>query len=318
VTGDAILFAIGLMLLIGGAESLVRGASGLGRAAGASPLVIGVTVVAFVTSAPELAVNLFASWRRETNIAFGNVIGSNMANVGLILGLCGLLGPIPIGRRQLERRMLALATLATIGLSLDDWLGRPPAQFDRTEGIGLLLLCALFLYYTVSIARREQLGRSSPSPEDTTAGGGGLPCLLLIVLGLVLLTIGAHFALAAAVDLAHAFRVSEALIGLTLVAVGTSLPELVTCLVAMRHGEARLIVGTLLGSNVFNLLLVLGASALIRPVPIPIRGLCDLVAMAVLSGMVLLFAVSGGQRIGRIKATVLLGVYAAYLGWRIW
>jgi cation:H+ antiporter len=316
VTIDAILFAIGLALLLGGAEYLVRGASGLGRIVGISPLVMGLTLIAFGTSAPELAVNLFAALRQETDIAFGNVVGSNMANVGLVLGGCGLLRSMPIGRRQLTGPTLILATLAALGLSLDDWLGHPPVQFSRAEGIALLLMFAAFFHYAVSIARLEGPNDAVMTRWEASTNERVFPHLLNAFVGLGMVTAGAHLTLDAAIDLAQTLRVSEVLISLTLVAVGTSLPELATGIVAMRRGEPELVVGSVLGSNIFNLLFVLGATALIRPIPIPPRGLADLLAMSLLSGMLLVFAVSRKRRIGRMEAGALFVSYAAYLSWR--
>ena len=317
MTIDAILFAVGLALLLGGAECLVRGASGLSRIVGISPLVMGLTLIAFGTSAPELAVNLLAAWRQETDIAFGNVVGSNMANVGLVLGVCGLLRSMPIGHHRLTAPTLLLATLAALALSLDDWLGHPPVQFDRAEGIALLFMFAAFFHYAVSTARRDGPNGAVITRWETSTNGRVFPHLLRAFVGLGLVTTGAHLTVDAAVDLAQTFRVSEALIGLTLVAVGTSLPELTTGIVAMRHSEPELAVGSVLGSNIFNLLFVLGATALIRPIPIPSGGLADLLAMGLLSGMLLVFAVSRERRIGRMEAGALLVFYGSYLGWRV-
>jgi cation:H+ antiporter len=316
MTVDAILFAIGLALLLGGAEGLVRGASGLARTMGISPLVMGLTLVAFGTSAPELAVSLFAAWCQETDIAFGNVVGSNMANIGLVLGICGLVRAMPIGRHTLTGPTLLLATLAALGLSLDDWLGHPPVQFDRAEGIALLLMFAAFFHYAVSVARHDAANGIAATRWETSTSEHVVPHLLRALVGLGLVTAGAHLTVDAAVDLAQMFRVSEALIGLTLVAVGTSLPELATGIVAMRRGRPELLVGGVLGSNIFNLLFVLGATALVRPIPIPPRGLADLLVMGLLSAILLVFAVSRKRRIGRMGAGALLVFYVSYLGWR--
>jgi cation:H+ antiporter len=305
-----------MVLLLGGAEVLVRGASGLSRIVGVSPLVVGLTLVAAGTSAPELAVNLFAAWRQETDIAFGNVVGSNMANIGLVLGLCGLLRSMPIGRHRLTGPTLVLATLAALGLSLDDWLGHPPVQFDRAEGIALLFMFAAFFHYAVSAAGREGSDGAVTTRWETSTSEHVVPQLLRVFLGLGMVTVGAHLSVDAAVDLAQTLRVSEALIGLTLVAIGTSLPELVTGIVALRHGETELVVGGVLGSNIFNLLFVLGATSVIRPIPIPARGLADLLAMGLLSGVLLVFAVSRKHRVGRMEAGALLVFYGAYLSWR--
>lgn len=316
MTVDAILFAIGMAVLLGGAEVLVRGALGLSRIMGISPLVMGLTLIALGTSAPELAVSLFAAWRQETGIAFGNVVGSNMANIGLVLGVCGLLGSMPIGRHRLTGPTLLLATLAALGLSLDDWLGHPPVQFYRAEGIVLLFMFAAFFHYAVSAARRGEPDGAVSTRWEASTSEHVVPNLLRAFIGLGMVTSGAYLTVDAAVDLAETFRVSEALIGLTLVAIGTSLPELATGIVAMRHGESELVVGGVLGSNIFNLLFVLGATALIRPIAVPPRGLADLLAVGLLSGMLLVFAVSRKRRIGRMEAVALLAFYGAYLSWR--
>ena len=316
VTIDVILLAVGMALLLGGAEFLVRGASGLSRIIGISPLVMGLTLIAVGTSAPELAVNLFAAWRHKTDIAFGNVVGSNMANIGLVLGICGLVRSMPIGRHRLTGPTLLLATFAALGLSLDDWLGHPPVQFDRAEGIALLVMFAAFFHYAVSVERHDGTSGILTTRWETSAGERVVPHLLRAFVGLGMVTAGAHLTVDAAVDLAQIFGVSEALIGLTLVAIGTSLPELATGIVAIRHGQTDLVVGGVLGSNIFNLLFVLGATAFTRPIPIPARGLADLLAMSLLSGLLLVFAVSRRRRIGRMEAGALIVLYGAYLSWR--
>jgi cation:H+ antiporter len=175
---------------------------------------------------------------------------------------------------------------------------------------------AAFFCCAASVERHDETSGVLIARWETSSGEHVAPYLLRAAVGLGMVTLGAHFTVDAAVDLAQAFRVSEALIGLTLVAVGTSLPELATGIVAIRRGETELVVGGVLGSNTFNLLFVLGATAFIRPIPIPARGLADLLAMSLLSGMLLVLAVSQKHRLGRIEAGALIVLYGAYLGWR--
>lgn len=251
-------FALGLAFLVGGAEILVRGASALARRMGVSPLVVGLTIVAMGTSAPEVAVSVHSGWNGEAGIALGNVVGSNICNVLLILGVSALTAPLLVSR-QLVRQdvpiMIGVSLLATAFA----WGG----LIARTEGALLLGGLGVYLGFLYWGARREAAKEPVAAlPEDKPGSPIWLE-LLQVVAGLVVLVVGARWLVGAAVTLAEAWGVSRLVIGLTVVAVGTSLPELATSVIATVRGERDIAVGNVVGSNIFNLLGVLGLTGVV-------------------------------------------------------
>ncbi len=318
---DWFFLILGLLLLLGGGELLVRGATGLARSLGVSPLLIGLTVVAFGTSAPELAVNITAALRGQSGISFGNIMGSNIANIGLILGISALVKPLAVQRSLVLRELpiMLIATLAASLMALDHWFGGV-SEVGGLDGILLLVGFAAFMAYTVRVARKERRGNGFMAEAEelgSEGGDGGLALpALLTVLGLVGVIGGGHWTVEGAVALARGFGVSEAVIGLSLVALGTSLPELVTSLAAARSGHADLAVGNVVGSNLFNLLLVLGCTATLRPVSLPEGGLVDLAVMVGISLVLLPMAMTFQRRVNRFEGGVLLAVYCGYIAWR--
>ena len=318
---DALQLAIGIGLLIAGGESMVRGAAGLARQLGVSSLVVGLTVVAFGTSAPELAVNVTAALGGSGAVAFGNVIGSNLANVGLILAIGALGRRLVIESIVITREipMMLLASTVALIMGFDALRLETESRYDRSEGLLLLLFFVIFLYYTIGGALRkrahdpfvEQVREKRTGTRLGSLGASGA----LICLGLVGLVLGGRFTVAGAVELAAAVGAPKGLIGLTVVAIGTSLPELSATLMAARKGESDLAVGNVVGSNIFNLLLVLGVTAGIRPVPVPRDGHVDLAAMLGFAAAVLLLSSRRGE-IGRMEGVLLLGAYVGYVAWR--
>ena len=318
---DLLLLAVGLAFLMLGGETVVRGATGLARDIGVSPLVIGLTVVAFGTSAPEMAVNVIAVSQGRGAISFGNIMGSNMANIGLIVGCTALIRPIVITGVVVTRElpMMLLATAAAIVMGSDVFLrGALKDAYDPGDGLLLLMFFLVFLYYTVGDFVRQRAGN----------GGGALPVLagepggsvwkhaLLTLFGLAALIGGADVTVDAAVNVARTFGVPEEVIGLTVLAVGTSLPELVASLMATLRSHAELAIGNVVGSNIFNLLLVLGVTSLVGRVPVPPSGHYDLAVVALFSLILLLVSMTGKRRIIRTEAVVLLFLYFGYLTWR--
>jgi cation:H+ antiporter len=324
---DFILLIVGLVILVASGEVMVRGASSLARGLGVSPLAIGLTVVAFGTSAPELAVNIQAALLDTGALSFGNVFGSNMANIGLIVGLVAILKPLPIHnvliRRELPMMLLAMAA-ATI-LALDVELGGQRNFYMRGDGLILLLFFVIFLYYTVGdLLRKRDLDEDEemgpplvelPLDEDDPRPHIGRDAALS-VLGLAGLVGGANLTVSGAVGLAHAFGVAEVIIGLTMVSIGTSLPELVAGIICVRHGRADMAVGSVVGSNIFNTLLVAGATATITPMRIPEHGVWDLTATIVLSLAFTLMASTHLRRIIRYEGVLLMTFYFGYMIWR--
>ena len=302
-----IWLVLGLALLVAGGEGLVRGAVGLARRLGLSPLLVGLTVVGFGTSTPELVTSLQAALAGSPGIALGNVVGSNIANALLILGLAALLRPFsvePTGFRR-DGPALGLATLVVIVALLAGGIGRP---------VGAVLLFGLAAYLGVAYRLERRSARES-AELPTYASGNLAREVALCAGGIALTVVGARLLVGAAVDLARDLGVSETLIGLTLVAVGTSLPELVTSVVAAARRQGAVAFGNVVGSNIYNLLGILGITAMVRPVPVPPGlGLDDLVALVVATAALGAVAVTG-WRVTRLEGAGLALAYAAYLGW---
>jgi len=323
---DLLGLIFGLALLVGGGEALVRGASALARRLGVSALAIGLTVVAFGTSAPELAVNLGAAFSDSGSLAFGNVFGSNMANIGLIVGLVAVLTPLPIQNVVVRRElpMMLLATGAAAAMAFDVDLGGTRDAFSRSDGLVFLLFFVVFLYYTIAELleqrragyRAEMLDLARIEDRLPDAGKSLALDVARTVLGLVGLIAGARFTVSGAVGLARLLEVPEVVIGLTVVSVGTSLPELVSALVAVRHRQVDMAVGSVVGSNIFNTLMICGLTAVVRPMPIPRGGHLDLAFTGFLSLCLLLVARTHGQRIQRYEGGLLLAAYCGYVVWR--
>ncbi len=320
---DLLQLVGGLALLLAAGFALVQGAGSLARSLGVSPLVIGLTVVAFGTSAPELAVNVTAAIRDQGDVAFGNLMGSNLANVGLVLGTAAVVRPLVIQGVLITREipMMLLASFSVLVMGLDHLRGEPESRFDRSEGLLLLLLFCVFLYYTV----RAALGGHAADPLVEQVAGRRLPSFesalrhaLLMGGGFLGLIIGGQLTVAGAVATAEALAVPESVVALVVIAVGTSLPELSTSVIAAWRGETDLAVGNVVGSNIFNLLFVLGVTATIRPVPVPVAGSMDLIAMVVMAALLFVVcSVYGGRRISHAEGWLLLACYAGYVAARV-
>ena len=253
-----LLLLFGLVILLSGGEGLVRGATSLARSFGVSPMVVGLTVVAFGTSAPELAVNAMAAIAGENEITFGNVIGSNIANIGLIVGITALVTPQVVHRSIVTRELPVMlgATLLTVALIRDSWFGGEVEMVSRRDGVILLIAFVGFIVMTVRVALKT---RDDPfmaeAEEDRPRSVARVMAFALTVVGLVGVLLGSKWTVDGATQVAEALGMSQAVIGLTIVAIGTSLPELTTSLFAAAKGHADLAMGNIVGSNVFNLCL---------------------------------------------------------------
>jgi len=260
-----ILFVLGFIVLIKGADLLVDGASSIARKFRISPLVIGLTIVAFGTSAPELVVNIFASASGSSEIAIGNILGSNIANILLILGISAAIYPLTSKKNTVWKEIpLCLLAALVVGLLVNDALidGTSFSVLSRIDGFILLSFFIIFLYYTFGIAK---VGK-----EDTDLKIKKYPLwksIGFIVLGLSGLVFGGNWVIDGAVKIAEYFNISESLIGLTIVAVGTSLPELATSAIAAYKKQTDIAIGNVVGSNIFNIFFILGLSSVIRPLP---------------------------------------------------
>lgn len=299
----------GFVLLYFGGDWLVNGGVALARRFRISPLVIGMTIVAFGTSAPELLVSMTSSIKGSAGIAMGNVIGSNIANIGLILGLTAMLCPIPTQNRKVSANglVMILASLLALVFSLNNGL-------SRIEG--LILFAGIILFTVISIRLgRTKKDATQPDAEPQGKEMSVLVALLLVALSCAMLAFGADFMVDGATSIAQAIGVSDKVIGLTIVALGTSLPELAASVAAAIKKEMDISIGNIIGSNIFNLMCVLGVSASIRPIPFDyMQYRMDFIIMMVFSaGLIILIQPWKTQgRLGRISGLIMFAAYTFY------
>jgi len=312
-----ILLLAGFVLLIKGADFLVEGAVAIARRLEISDLIIGLTVVAFGTSTPELFVNLVAGIRGNTALAVGNVLGSNIANILLILGFAAVVYPLSVTRGTV-RREIPFSLLAVIVLGLlanDRWIDLASSSLlTRSDGLVLLCFFVIFLYSAFFQAAAIQ-GMEEQIPAQLH---GPLRAAVMVIGGLAALTLGGRWIVDGAVTIASRIGLSEEVVGLTIVAVGTSLPELATSAVAAAKKNADIAIGNVVGSNIFNIFLVLGVSATVRPIPFTPQSNIDLATVIFASLLLFLFMFSGRRRkVDRWEGAVALIFYIAYIGFRL-
>ncbi len=312
-----VLFVVGIVLLVGGAELLVRGASKLALAAGISPLVIGLTVVAYGTSAPELAVSVQSSFLGQPDIAIGNVVGSNIANVLLILGLSATVIPLVVSLQliRFDVPLMIGVSVFLLLLGLDGHLG-------RLDGVLLFGGAVVYSAWLIRQSRKETRqaasaavsAADSAAPTEAPARFGWVGSVVLVVAGLGLLVLGSRWLVDGAIAFARLFGVSELIIGLTVVSVGTSLPEIATSVIASVRGERDIAVGNVVGSNIFNILSVLGLASIVAPAGVPVSSTAihfDLPVMIVVA-LACLPIFFTGHRIDRWEGILFLSYYGAY------
>ena len=316
ILGLVAVFVVGVVILCYGAAGMLRGAVSIATRMGISQLVIGLTLVAFGTSSPELSLDVSAALRGSTQLAFGTLVGSNIANVGLILGIAAMIAPLKINMRLLKvEAPIALAvSLLVLGLGFD-------GEISRLDGFILLGAFVLFITFSYWSARKESdrvksefvAAAHDASPVSEPMGKSWV----LVVIGLVGLILGAQLMVYSAVEVAKLLGISELIIGLTIVAIGTSLPELATSIVAARRGDADIAVGNVIGSNIFNMLLILAVVAIILPVPVSTQSirvdLPTMIAFAI-APLPMMFS---GMVITRREGFLLVTAMAAFLGWQI-
>lgn len=303
-----IMLVVGFALLVWGADKFVAGASALARRLGVSPLLVGLTIVAFGTSAPELAVSLTAALQGANEIAVGNVVGSNIFNLLVVAGLSAVVCPLVMDRTLL-RRDWPLSLLAAVILCA---MIAPDLTISRLEGAILLAVFALTLFLQIRAALKGRNTLEAETDEVT------MPPLMIgvnIVLGLACIIIGGQLAVNGATGIARMFGLSETLIGLTIVAIGTSLPELVTSLVAAKKGQNEIAMGNVIGSNMFNILLILGLSSVITPIPVQSTSIIDCLVLIGISIVFYLPARKG--RLGRVPGAIMALTYVVYTAYLI-
>ena len=310
---DLFEIAAGLALLIIGADRFVHGAAAIARNLGVAPLLIGLTIVAFATSAPEILVSIIAASRGEPDLAIGNAIGSNIANIGMVLGATAMIRPIELTSATLRREMPALlaVSLLTVSLFLDSYL-------SEVDGIVLLTGLLIVMVWLTRLGLRSSANDpikaeyEAEIPSDVRTW----VATIWLVVGITMLLIGAEFLVNGAVDIARSMGVSEVVIGVTLVAVATSLPELAVTVVSALKGEYGLAIGNIVGSNIFNLLAVIGVASVIEPAQLP-PSVLTLHIFVMVAFTLVLFAMTydydGKGRISRFEGFSLATAYAAYI-----
>lgn len=310
-----LLFILGLIFLIIGAEALVRGASRLAAVLGISPLVIGLTVVAFGTSSPELAVSVKSALSGQASLALGNVVGSNTFNILFILGISALIAPLAVSQKlvRLEVPLMIALSATVLILSLDENISR----FD-----GILLVASLIIYIAFLIyqSRKERVNASDNytselgTEENEKTESNWVKNTSLVIIGLVLLVFGSRWLVDGAVAFAQYLGVSELIVGLTIVAAGTSLPEVVTSIIAAIRGERDIAVGNVVGSNIFNIMGVLGLAGVVAPtgIDIPTAVIGFDIPVMIAAALACLPIFFTGGIISRKEGIVLLGYYVAY------
>ena len=310
-----VMLVVGFALLVWGADKFVEGASALARKMGVSPLLVGLTIVAFGTSMPELAVSVTAALQGANEIAVGNVVGSNVFNLLVVAGLSAVICPLVMDK-MLLRRDWPLSILAAVLLFAAIL---PDQTIARWEGAVLLVIFAVILTRQIRSALhdRDQLASAAAEAEAEEAEAP-MPTMMIwvnIVLGLACIVIGGQLAVNGATGIARMFGLSETLIGLTIVALGTSLPELVTSIVAARKGQNEIAMGNVIGSNLFNILLILGVSSVITPIPVQATSIIDCLFLIAISVVFYLPARKG--KLGRLPGAVMAAMYVAYTAYLI-
>jgi len=307
-------FILGLVGLSFGAEGLVKGSSRIAKALGVNPLVIGLTIVAFGTSSPELVVSLLAAIKKSEGIAIGNIIGSNIANIGLILGLSALVSPLKV-RSTVVRHDLPVmigVSVVFVCMLLDQEIG----FFDGLIlFLGLLGYVAFHLYDTMRVWKSNQTKTyETVSGKDRNWGMN----LVMVMIGFALLIGGAHLMVSSGVVLARMLRVSEVIIGMTLVSIGTSLPELATSVFCAIRKEGDMLVGNIIGSNIFNIMCVIGTVGMVSPLGVDRSLLSVEVPVLLLFSFALLPFMKSGFILDRIEAGTLLGGYVSFITLLFW
>lgn len=303
---QGILLVLGFVMLIKGADWFVEGASGIADRFGIPQLVIGLTIVAFGTSAPEAAVSISAAMKGNADITIGNVVGSNILNILIILGLTAVICPIAVQKSTFKYEIpyVILVSVAMFGLGYFD------QTVSRVDGIILWVMMIVYMIYLLNMAKKGEANAEAAVKEEKKPIW---KLLILVAVGLVLIVWGSDVTVNAATNIALAFNVSERIIGLTIVALGTSLPELMTSVTAARKGKADIAIGNVVGSNIFNVLFVVATTAVITPVVYAESFLVDSVMMIESAVLLWLCLLGKEKKLKRWAGAIMLGLYAGYL-----
>ncbi len=300
------LIFVGLFFLYYGGELLVTGSLRLAQAFKISPFIIGATIIGFGTSTPELAVSLMASLQDSGDLALGNVIGSNITNIGLVLGLTALIVPLTIEKQRFidESPPLIITSLIIVVFAWNNYLG-------RTEGF--IMICLLVIYLWRAFQTKEKTDLDLSEDHLFSEYGGSSFQTLLVILGIIMLILGANWMVEGATGIARKLGVSEWFIGVSIVALGTSLPELISSLIAAKKGHGEMAIGNVFGSNIFNILMVIGTTSLVQPLSIGEEIYTDLIYTTALTCLLLLL-IGMGNVISKRDGIILIVCYGAYVG----
>lgn len=310
-----VFLVAGFLLLIRGADLLVDGSSSVAKRFGISDLIIGLTVVAFGTSAPELVVNIVSAVQGNSEIAIGNILGSNIANILLILGVTAIIVPIAVQRSTIWKEIpFALLAVLVLGVMANDLLidGAQSSFISKGDGIVLIGFFIIFLYYIFGSAKKniQEYG----DDENNTKQYGVVKSFVLIIGGLIALVLGGKWVVDSAITLATLWGMSEAVIGLTVVAIGTSLPELATSVVAATKGKADIAIGNVVGSNIFNIFWILGVTSLISPLPFLESSNIDILATIFATSLLFVWMFTGKKhKLDRWQGVVFVLLYVVYV-----
>ncbi len=309
-----IILLIGFGLLIKGADVFVDGASSLAKKIGIPPVIVGLTIVSIGTSAPELAVSLISALKGSNNIAIGNVVGSNIFNTLMVLGVTTIVLPIIIHKEKVRADFLVntIVTILLFILTFDNLFGKSSNVISRFDGAVLIILCVSYMVMLVIKAKKTDM----PEPSEEEMNINVFVKLILIVIGAAGIVIGGQLVVDSASNIASSLGMSEKLVGLTIVAMGTSLPELVTSVMAALKGENEIALGNVLGSNIFNILLILGTSSLISPITVESGLIIDfsfLIVVTILLYILIFFNKNKEKKLTKIEGCLLVALYAGYM-----
>lgn len=307
-----LLLIIGFVLLIKGADLFVDGASAIAVLMRISPIVVGLTIVSFGTSAPEATISIIAALEGSSDISIGNVVGSNILNITLVVGVAAFLYPLHVGAQTTKNEIpfTFLSGIVLLVLIGDSVLKGAPNVIDRSDGIVLLLFLVIFLYYVFQTAAKGR--ENNVEEQHNTDGHSWWKSGLLTVIGLAGIIFGGNLVVENATTIAYSFGMSEALVGLTIIAIGTSLPELVTSVTAALKKQSEIALGNVVGSNIFNVLFVLGSSSVIQPLSVNTKVFTDMYIMLILTVLLLIFSRTN-YRIGKREGIFLVIMYIIYL-----
>ena len=309
-----IILIVGFALLIKGADIFVGGASAVAKKLGIPPVIVGLTIVSIGTSAPELAVSIISALKGNNEIAIGNVLGSNLFNILMVLGVTTIVLPIIIKKEKIKTDFAIniFLTVLLFVLTFDSIFGSDNNIISRTDGVILVIICIAYIGFLVFKAKKTNM----PSPTEEEKNINVLGKIVAIIIGAIGIVLGGQLVVDSATNIAYSIGMSEKLVGLTIVAMGTSLPELVTSVVAAVKGEKDIALGNVLGSNIFNILLIIGVSSFITPIPVARTLIVDFIFLIAVSAFIfglIFFNKKQEKKLSRVEGAILVALYAGYI-----